>query len=59
MTSLHLLVADLRYAELCARPKVCHATVPDSGLPEASNPAFLLILPHFRSRILPTVLSPS
>ena len=38
MTSLHLLVADLRHAELCVlRGKVCGATVPGSCLPEAAG----------------------
>ena len=56
MTSLHLLVADLRHAELCvARLQVCRATVPGSCLPEASSGAFSSSSYILRSRIPPTV----
>lgn len=56
MTSLHLLVADLRHAELCVLGrKVCRATLPGSCLPEASSGAFSSFSYILRSRIPPTV----
>ena len=59
MTSLPLLVADLRHAELCVLGrKFCRATVPGSCLPEASSGAFSSFSYILDHEFLPLLPSP-